>query len=87
LRVTAQLINTEDAFHLGSQRYDRDLNDIFTVQDDIAQAIARPLQLALCDRSAARHRGIPSLPAYEAYLKGLHEVSLVTLDSLTRARD
>jgi hypothetical protein len=60
---------------------------ILSVQDDIAQAIARALQLALCDRSAARNRGIPDLPAYEAYLKGLHQVSLVTLDSLTRGRD
>ena len=44
IRVTAQLINAEDGYHLWSERYDRELIDIFTIQDEIAQAIAAALQ-------------------------------------------
>ena len=44
IRVTAQLINAEDGYHLWSERYDRELIDVFAIQDDIAQAIASALQ-------------------------------------------
>ena len=38
--MTAQLINAEDGYHLWSERYDRELTDVFAIQDEIAQAIA-----------------------------------------------
>jgi TolB-like protein len=66
IRVTAQLIHAADGTHLWSQRYDRELADIFAVQDDIAAAIATALKLKL---SPAPERRMPSLAAYEAYLK------------------
>jgi len=66
IRVTAQLILAHDGTHLWSQRYDRELADIFAVQDDIAAAIAGALKLKL---APAPERRMPSLPAYEAYLK------------------
>ena len=47
IRVTAQLINAEDGYHLWSERYDRELADVFAVQDEIAQAIASALQVKL----------------------------------------
>ena len=67
IRVTAQLINAEDGYHLWSERYDRELTDVFAIQDDIAQAIAGALQLKLIS-NPARHT--PAFPAYEALLKG-----------------
>jgi eukaryotic-like serine/threonine-protein kinase len=66
LRVTAQLIQARDGTHLWSQRYDRELADIFAVQDEIAAAIADALKLKL---SPPSERRMPSIPAYEAYLK------------------
>jgi serine/threonine-protein kinase len=66
VRVTAQLIHAADGSHLWSQRYDREMSDIFAVQDEIAAAIAAALKLKLVPASARR---MPSLPAYEAYLK------------------
>jgi len=47
LRITAQLISVADGYHLWSERYDRDMTDVFAVQDEIATAIARKLQLTL----------------------------------------
>jgi len=72
VRVTAQLINAADGYHLWSERYDRELTDVFAVQDEIAAAIAGALKLKLSGAGTPVHRHTPSLPAYEAYLKGLH---------------
>jgi len=66
VRVTAQLIDAADGAHRWSQRYDREMSDIFAVQDDIASAIAGALKLQL---APASERRMPSLPAYEAYLR------------------
>ncbi len=66
IRVTAQLILASDGTHLWSQRYERELSDIFAVQDEIAAAIAGALRLKLVPASERR---MPSLPAYEAYLR------------------
>jgi len=67
LRITAQLIHAADGTHLWSQRYDRDITDVFAVQDEISQAISEALQLKLSP--TASRRRVPSLPAWEAYLK------------------
>ena len=66
VRVTAQLIQAADGTHLWSQRYDREMADIFEVQDEIAAAIAGALKLKLVP---APERRMPSVPAYEAYLR------------------
>ncbi len=71
IRVTAQLIDARDGYHLWSQRYDREMADIFEVQDEIAAAIAGALQVKLAP-TAAGERYKPSLPAYEACLRGRH---------------
>lgn len=68
IRVTAQLIKAADGFHLWSQRYDRELADVFALQDEIAAAIAGQLQLRLLDRK----RSSTNLAAYEAFLEGRH---------------
>jgi TolB-like protein len=73
VRITAQLIDAETGFHAWSQAYDRQLKDIFAIQDEIARAIADELQVKL---GAAYGDGAPradttSLAAYDAYLKAL----------------
>ena len=69
VRVTAQLIVAGDGSHLWSERYDRELADVFAIQDEIAQAISRELQIKL---SPAPSRHQPPIAAYEALLKGRH---------------
>lgn len=84
LRVTAQLITAADGTHLWSQRYDREMADLFDVQDEIAQAIAGALKVKLDLRSTAR---TPSLPAYDAYLRGRHHLFKFTPEGWARAKE
>ncbi len=72
LRITAQLIKVEDGFHLWSERYDREMDDIFAVQDEIAASIAEHLKVTLLDRERAIISKAPTEvnEAYELYLKG-----------------
>ena len=72
IRVTAQLINAADGYHLWSERYDRELTDVFAVQDEIAAAIAGALQVKLTGKPATTPHE-PNLPAYEAFLKARHQ--------------
>jgi TolB-like protein/tRNA A-37 threonylcarbamoyl transferase component Bud32 len=86
IRVMAQLINSADGYHLWSQRYDRELTDVFEVQDEIAASITQALQLKLAPQPpAGRYK--PNLPAYEAYLKGKHYSYQITAESMARARE
>jgi serine/threonine-protein kinase len=73
LRVTAELIHAADGTHLWAQRYDREMTDVFVVQDDIAAAITEVLKLKLSARQVAARPHEPNLPAYEAFLKGVHQ--------------
>jgi len=76
LRITAQLIDAADSTHVWSQTYDRDLGDIFAIQDEIAAAIGQALKLQLKLDSGAGGTELPhslktvSMEAYDAYLKG-----------------
>jgi serine/threonine-protein kinase len=74
LRITAQLINAGDGYHVWSERYDRELVDVFALQDEIANAIAGKLQLSLLDGADRSDRGGRAGPrnveAYELLLKG-----------------
>jgi serine/threonine-protein kinase len=72
IRVTAQLIDATDGSHLWSERYDRELADIFAVQDEIATAIAGTLRVKLTASVSGSEGRKPNLPAYEAFLKGRH---------------
>jgi TolB-like protein/Tfp pilus assembly protein PilF len=86
IRVTAQLIDTEHGYQLWSERYDRDLIDVFAVQDEIAQAIVAVLQLKLTSRGAAIAARTASLDAYHEYLKGRQQLYLMAPHNLERAR-
>jgi serine/threonine-protein kinase len=72
LRVTAQLVNVSDGYHLWSERYDRRLDDVFAVQDEIARAIVERLKVKLVGPKEAPlvRRGSTNLEAYQLYLKG-----------------
>jgi tetratricopeptide (TPR) repeat protein len=72
IRVTAQLINAADGYHLWSERYDREMADVFAMQDEIAAAIAGALQVKLTGKTATTRPHEPNLPAYEAFLKARH---------------
>jgi eukaryotic-like serine/threonine-protein kinase len=84
IRVTAQLITAADGTHLWSERYDRELADIFAIQDEIAQAIAGALEMKLAGTPAHRRRYTPNLAAYEAFLRGRHHVFRFTPESWSR---
>jgi len=70
LRVTVQLIRASDGSHLWSRIYDRDLNDIFKVQDDIAGTVARELKVALFEDNAHPRAQALNTEAYNLYLQG-----------------
>ena len=71
IRITAQLINAEDGYHLWSDRYDREMSDVFAIQDEIADAIVRTLELKLAADALVK-RGTVDQDAYHAYLRGRH---------------
>jgi TolB-like protein/Tfp pilus assembly protein PilF len=73
LRVTAQLNNASDGYQLWSKRYDRDMDDVFAVQDDIASDIIEALQVELAgSQPRARTQHTDNVEAYHLYLKGRH---------------
>ena len=79
LRVTAQLIKVADGYHLWSERYDRELADVFAIQDEIVESIVKAIAPALAgDARKAVHRPTENLEAYELYLKGRHHWHLRT---------
>ncbi len=87
IRVMAQLINAADGYHLWSQRYDREMADIFELQDEIAQAIAAALHVKLSGTRVAREQYKPSLPAYEALLKARYYIGRMNPDVLPRIKE
>jgi len=72
LRITAQLISAADGYHLWSERYDREMKDIFEVQDEIARTIAERLKVTLKEvgQEPLVKAGTKNLEAYQAYIKG-----------------
>jgi TolB-like protein/tRNA A-37 threonylcarbamoyl transferase component Bud32 len=86
IRVTVQLINAANGYHLWSERYDREMADVFAIQDEIAQAIASALKVKLSPEAATR-RHTPGISAYEAFLKARHFQRKGTPESWGRARE
>jgi adenylate cyclase len=81
VRITAQLINAADGYHLWSENYDRDLTDIFEVQDEISGIIANRLRenLTIKEQKAPLVKApVKSMAAYTCYLKGLHHRNKLT---------
>ena len=86
LRINAQLINTEDGYHLWSERYDRTLDDVFDVQDDIARSVVESLKVELLGTPESRPvRRQPNLDAYQLYLRGNHAARTFTREGFADA--
>ena len=75
LRVTAQLIKAADGYRVWSERYDREMEDVFTIQDEIARSVAQALAMRLGppEPGAIARKHTEDLEAYHLYLKGRHE--------------
>lgn len=85
VRITAQLINVEDGYHLWSETYDRELDDIFAIQDEISRAIVSALKVHLMDGEAPGDHRAVNLEAYNFYLQAQHNLRQRTETSLQRA--
>ena len=89
VRITAQLVNVEDGYHLWSETYDRDLDDIFAIQEEIARKVADALKVTLLgeDEQRIAVQATTDLSAYDLYLRGLQQVNTDSFASLNEAVD
>ena len=89
LRITAQLIDVTDGAHLWSERYDRRLEDVFAVQEEIALAIVAAMKVRLLghERAAIGRRPTESLDAHSAYLRGQFHWNTFTPEGFMRSRE
>jgi serine/threonine protein kinase/Tfp pilus assembly protein PilF len=87
IRVTAQLINAADGSHIWSERYDREMTDVFAIQDEISQAIAYKLRVELAPGRTIVKRQPKSLEAYSLYLKGRYHFSKLTPEGMAKSKE
>ena len=88
LRITAQLVNAADGYQLWSERYDREMEDVFAIQDDISQAIVKALRVILSDgekKQIEKARAV-DVNAYDFYLRGRQYFHQFRRKSLEYAR-
>jgi serine/threonine protein kinase/Flp pilus assembly protein TadD len=86
LRISTQLVDVATSFQLWSERYDREMEDVFAIQDEIATSIVNALKLVLTPKEVAAIKKVPtqSVRAYEYYLRGrqlFHQRRAETLDA------
>jgi TolB-like protein len=88
IRVTAQLIEAESGHHVWAERYDRAVEDMFAVQDEITDTIAATLEpeISAAERDRARRKPPESLGAWELYQRGMWHLLRQTRDDLAMAR-
>jgi adenylate cyclase len=88
VRITAQLIEAATQGHLWAERYDRELDDIFTLQDEMTHEIVGALKVTLAPEESARGPRIPTnnLEAYDAFLRGADAQRRFTQASMAEAR-
>lgn len=87
LRVTVQLIDVANGYHLWSERYDRKLEDVFAIQDEIAESVASSLQLVIGGQEEDRRRAAKTdLEAYAFYLRGRQRMSEFVASAVREAR-
>jgi serine/threonine-protein kinase len=86
IRVSAQLVKVSDSYHLWSERYDREMTDVFTIQDEISQAIVEKLRVHLMGGRQPVKRPTRNLEAYNSYLKGRYHKDKVTPDGLVKGQ-
>ena len=86
VRITAQLIDGAAGDHVWADRYDRDLTDIFEIQDEISKAIVEALRVSLLpkEKSAIEHRGTTNVDAYNLYLMARQQWTTGTFGHIRR---
>jgi tetratricopeptide (TPR) repeat protein len=89
LRITAQLIKVADGYHLWSERYDRELEDVFVIQDEISLAIVNKLKVKLLgdDKAKFAKRYTENFEAYDLYLKGRNYLNTITEEGIRKSLD
>jgi eukaryotic-like serine/threonine-protein kinase len=87
IRIAAQLVNAENGYQLWSETYDRQLEDVFAVQDDISRSIVEALKLKLVDAPSQLVAPTKNLDAYTTYLKGRFHFNKFTEAGLRKAHD
>jgi len=88
LRITAQLIDTENGYHLWSDTYDRDLTDIFAIQDEIAGHVVEALKVHLLGAEVtAGDQGTTNIEAYNLFLRGTYFLEHTSAENLAKAVD
>jgi serine/threonine protein kinase/Tfp pilus assembly protein PilF len=88
IRITAKLVNVADGYQLWSERYDREMEDIFAIQDDISQAIVKALRVILTEdeKKAIEKTRKVNVEAYDYYLRGRQSIHQLSRKSLETAR-
>jgi len=89
LRITCELVNVADGYHLWSERYDREIEDVFAIQDDISQAIVKALRVILTEGEKKAIENKPrsaNIQAYDYYLRGRQFIHQLRRRSLEYAR-
>jgi serine/threonine protein kinase/Tfp pilus assembly protein PilF len=84
VRISAQLVNAESGYQVWSRRFDRELSDVFAIQDEIAATIAHEFQGELAPHQQEK-RAAFDLSAYDAYLRGMYAMHKWTDDAVQRA--
>jgi TolB-like protein/Flp pilus assembly protein TadD len=88
LRITAQLIDTSNGYHLWSDTYDRDLTDIFAIQDEIAGHVVEALKAHLLGAEVAvANQGTTNVDAYNEYLRGSYFLEHTSAENLEKATE
>jgi len=88
VRITAQLIDTETGFHLWSETFDRELNDIFAIQDEISASVAAALKVTLFGNTGEKvvgSRGTDRIEAYDLYLRGRYLREHISSDNIQQS--
>jgi len=86
IRIAAQLINAADRSHLWSEHYDREMTDVFAIQDEISKAIVEKLRVRLVGDSPLVKRHTDNVEAYNLFLRGRHCILRVTPESLKKGK-
>jgi serine/threonine-protein kinase len=94
VRVTVQLISVADGYQLWSERFDRELTDVFAIQDEIAQAVVETLRVRLAEQPSSDSipttslvkRRTQNFDAYNVYLKGRYELNQMTREGLINSK-
>jgi serine/threonine protein kinase/Tfp pilus assembly protein PilF len=87
IRITAQLISAADGYHLWSERFDREMSDVFAIQDEISQAIAEKLRVRLAASQPLVKRYTENVEAYNLCLKARYYGNKWTPEGLAKCKD